>query len=574
MTCESLGFHGGILACDASCQFDAAGCLGRCGDSLVQLQFGETCDGANLQEKTCLSENYYGGTLSCTEACELDFTSCAEAGRCGDGVVQTAFLEACDGAELDGKTCETLGHTYGGVLTCSDTCRIDTTACEGFCGDGLADASYGEACDGLDFLGKSSCGDFGYFNPRVPDSLACDGTCNPVMEGCTNVLQWGSSAHDYASGIATDQNHNLIVAGDTVGNLQGTNAGLSDFVVVKLDSAGNTTWTRQWGNANVNSCNAIATDSAGNILVAGYTEGPTDGLSAIGSYDLYVAKLYPDSSLAWSVQTGTSSTDSAQGVAVDSPGNLYVAGYANGALDGNPYLGASDCVLIKYNTYGTRQWTRQWGSTGSETAMSVAVDGSGNVYVTGDTSGAMDGGNLGGTDVFLTKYNSDGTLLWTRQWGSAGSEYSYGVKTDGTGNVFVSGRTSGSLDGNASAGSYDAFVTKYNSSGTRLWTRQWGSSGSDGATRLDVDASGAVLVTGWVAGSLWGNPWLGGDDVFLSRYDTDGAHIATQQWGTSSGESGSAVTIDSTGEVYLVGHTQGTLAPSTGLGWDLFVLRK
>jgi len=573
-TCESLGFHGGILACDTSCQFDTTGCLGRCGDSTVQVQFGETCDGSNLQEKTCLTENYYAGTLACNEDCTLDFTSCAEAGRCGDGVVQTAYLEECDGVDFHGNTCESLGHTYGGVLTCTNACQIDITACEGFCGDGYADASNNEVCDGLDFLGKSTCGDFGFFNPRMPDSLACDGTCNPVIEGCTNFIQWGSSAHDYSSGIATDQNHNLILAGETVGSLEGTNAGLSDFVVVKLDPVGHTTWTRQWGNANLNSCNAIATDSAGNIIVAGYTEGSTDGSPALGSYDIYLAKLYPDSSLAWSVQTGTGSVDSAHGIAVDSFENLYVVGYVHGSLDGNPYLGGSDCVLIKYNTYGTRQWTRQWGSSGSENAMSVAIDGSGNVYITGDTNGAMDGGsNLGGTDVFLTKFNADGTLLWTRQWGSAGSEYSYGVKTDSAGDVFVSGRTSGTLDGNTSAGGYDAFVTKYNSSGTRLWTRQWGSSGSDGATRMAVDASGDVLVTGWAAGSFFGNPWFGGDDIFLTKYDTAGNHIATQQWGTSSGESGSAVTIDSTGEVYLVGHTQGTLAPSSGLGWDLFVLR-
>ena len=109
-----------------------------------------------------------------------------------------------------------------------------------------------------------------------------------------------------------------------------------------------------------------------------------------------------DSSI-WTVQLGTGTTDSAQGLSIDSQGNLYLAGYTSGDLQGNGNAGEEDLILVKYNSNGDRQWTRQLGSSGDDVAFASATDSSGNVYAAGYTEGGL-GGNthIGSFDLFLS----------------------------------------------------------------------------------------------------------------------------------------------------------------------------
>ena len=123
--------------------------------------------------------------------------------------------------------------------------------------------------------------------------------------------------------------------------------------------------------------------------------------------------------------------------------------------------------MVKYNSSGTKQWTKQLGSSSADYATGVAVDSSGNVYAAGYTNGDLDGSNAGGWDLFVVKYNSSGTKQWTQQLGSSGGDGAYGVAVDSSGNVYAAGTTKGALDGNTNAGSYDLFVVKYNSSGVK-----------------------------------------------------------------------------------------------------------
>jgi len=166
-------------------------------------------------------------------------------------------------------------------------------------------------------------------------------------------------------------------------------------------------------------------------------------------------------------QLGTSSSDSAFGVATDSSGNVYVAGQTQGGLDGNTSAGNYDLFVVKYNSSGTKQWTKQLGTSSKDNATGVATDSSGNVYVTGSTEGGMDGTNAGSSDLFVVKYNSSGTKQWTKQLGTSSNDYAKGVATDSSANVYVTGYTYGGLDGNTSAGSNDIFVVKYNSDGVK-----------------------------------------------------------------------------------------------------------
>ena len=126
------------------------------------------------------------------------------------------------------------------------------------------------------------------------------------------------------------------------------------------------------------------------------------------------------------------------------------------------------------------EWIRQLGTTSFDSGNGVSVDNNGNAYVTGYTGGSLDGNSaMGAGDIFLTKYDTSGTKLWTEQLGSARDDWSYDVSVDSNGNAYITGSTLGSLDGNTNAGSYDMFLTKYDTNGTKLWTEQLGSTSWD-----------------------------------------------------------------------------------------------
>ena len=170
---------------------------------------------------------------------------------------------------------------------------------------------------------------------------------------------------------------------------------------------------------------------------------------------------------SWTKQLGSSSNDDAFGVATDSSGNVYVTGATTGGLDCNTSAYGNDLFVVKYNSSGTKQWTKQLGTSSRDVANGVATDSSGNVYVTGDTTGGLDGNtSAGSNDLFVVKYNSSGTKQWTQQLGTSSNDNANGVATDSSGNVYVTGGTEGDLDG-TNAGSTDLFVVKYNSDGVK-----------------------------------------------------------------------------------------------------------
>jgi hypothetical protein len=215
-----------------------------------------------------------------------------------------------------------------------------------------------------------------------------------------------------------------------------------------------------------------------------------------------------------------------QSVATDASGNVYIGGYTTGGLDGNTLTGTSDFFITKYNSTGVKQYTRQLGVAGSSTnGYSVATDASGNVYVGGYTTGGLDGNTSTGVrDFFITKYDSRGTKVYTRQLGVAGSStYGYSLATDASGNVYVGGYTTGGLDGNTLTGTSDFSITKYDSSGAKLYTRQLGVAGRlTLGMSVATDASGNVYIGGYTYGGLDGNTLTGNRDFFITKYNSSG----------------------------------------------------
>jgi len=145
-----------------------------------------------------------------------------------------------------------------------------------------------------------------------------------------------------------------------------------------------------------------------------------------------------------------------------------VTGFTRGGLGGNTYSDSSDIFLVKYNSSGTKQWTKQLGTSSVEWGNGVTTDSSGNLYVTGYTWGGLDGNTSSGdSDIFLVKYNSSGTKQWTKQLGTSSVDKGRGVTTDSSDNIYVTGGTDGDLDGNTNSGSVDIFLVKYNSDGVK-----------------------------------------------------------------------------------------------------------
>ena len=314
----------------------------------------------------------------------------------------------------------------------------------------------------------------------TPPVISGSTITTPPNDNTPDIIITSSEAGTITYGGSCSSSTTSAIAGSITVTFNTLSDGIhADCTIKVTDSAGNVsntiditaftiniTWagTKQLGTSGEDVANGVATDSSGNVYVTGYTQGGLDGTNA-GSWDLFVVKYNSSGTKQWTKQLGTSNSDSATGVATDSSANVYVTGFTEGGLDGTN-AGSWDLFVVKYNSSGTKQWTKQLGTSGIDIANGVATDSSGNVYVTGYTQGGLDGTNAGGSDLFVVKYNSSGTKQWTKQLGTSGIDSTNGVATDSSGNVYVAGVTSGGLDG-TNAGSYDLFVVKYNSDGVK-----------------------------------------------------------------------------------------------------------
>ncbi|MEJ2668119.1 MAG: SBBP repeat-containing protein [Deinococcales bacterium] len=269
----------------------------------------------------------------------------------------------------------------------------------------------------------------------------------------------------------------------------------------------------------------------------------------------------------WLRQFGSGGTDFGEGIAVAEGGHVVVAGYTSGSLGGYPNAGLNDVFVARFDAQGTALWVRQLGTSAQDDGYDVAVDSAGNAFVVGRTYGAMPGqASAGLSDAFVAKYDVQGTLLWVRQFGTSAADEGHGVAADGVGNVFVVGNTAGAFPGQLSAGLADVFVAKYSSQGTQLWARQFGSSNGDFGTDVAVDGDGNALLAGSTYDALPGQTSAGGADAFLAKMDGQGGVLWVRQFGTSAGDGVDGVALGADGSTVVVGSTSGTLPGQVGAG--------
>jgi uncharacterized delta-60 repeat protein len=298
----------------------------------------------------------------------------------------------------------------------------------------------------------------------------------------SGVIQWqrtlSSANAEQGTGIALDSSANVYVCGRCLG--PGADEGI---FIAKYNTSGTLQWQRVLGDAAAAAIGfGIAVDSSGNAYITGATTN-----SSAGSYDISVSKYNTSGTLQWQRGLGGTGVDFGYGAAVDSSGNAYIAGYSN-------ISGSAQLIIAKYDTSGTIQWQRQLGSAGVDVGNAVAVDSSGNVYATGYT----DSTGAGVYDAVITKYDTSGTIQWQRVLGSANYEQGTGIAVDSSGNVYVTGYTTISA-------TEAILIAKYNSSGTIQWQRTLNGSGNEQGSSIKVDNLDNYYITGRTATGTSGN---------------------------------------------------------------------
>jgi hypothetical protein len=392
----------------------------------------------------------------------------------------------------------------------------------------------------------------------------------------TAYTQFGTSGYDFPRGIATDSIGNIYVPGLTGGSFPGyTNSGSYDAYIAKYSASGTQIWMRQFGTSGNDSAEGVEIDSSGNIYLSGCTGGSLPGNSNLGNEDAYIAKYDTNGNQLWVRQFGTFSGDRAYKISIDNSSNLYLSGMTFGTLPGNSSAGNLDAYVAKYDTNGNQLWIRQFGSPGSDEISGISTDSSGNAYVAGFTYSSLPGNSLlGEQDAYVAKYDTNGNRLWIRQFGTTNDDRAWGISTDSSGNVYVSGETWGTLSSNTSSGSLDAYIAKYDTNGNPVWIRQFGTSNADYISGASTDSSGNIYVTGYTYGAFSGYSNAGGLDAYVAKYDTNGNRLWVRQFGTSSDDYGNAVAPKIADVVYASGFTYGSLPGNSNAGQsDTFLVR-
>ena len=384
------------------------------------------------------------------------------------------------------------------------------------------------------------------------DSYSGDEDFLTIKYNSSGIQQWVQTYNssldstDEASAIAVDNVGNVYVTGSSIGNEWGD----LDWVTIKYNSAGIEQWLHRYAPLGSGEPTSIAADKSGFVYVSGGTDNTENGWLQFTTikYDAAGVPMWITSEpfIGWKVAA----------MKVDISGNVYVTGPGwLGSLCGDDY----NYVTIKYNPSGVKQWESFYNGLtdcSDDESKSIALDGLGNVYVTGSSEGSKYGDN----DFLTVKYDSYGNQVWTARYDGPDSlsDDAYSIAVDSSENVFVTGRS------NAIATGYDYATIKYNSSGVQKWVQRYdGPSNNDDIPHdLVLDALGNVYVTGQ------SQQWL--NDYVTIKYNFSGVQQWLQRYnGPSSGEDiAVSVKVSSSGNVFVSGTSFGS-----GTGMDYATIK-
>ncbi len=398
----------------------------------------------------------------------------------------------------------------------------------------------------------------------------------------------GTSVISTGEAVASDEHGNSYVTGTFFGKCTFGDAALSadgrDIYIVKYDPQGNVLWARSAGGKADDFGNTLALDRDGNCYVGGSFALKIifgkDTLTAKGMHDLFIAKYNPKGDVLWAKSAGGYYEDHAMTLSLDKKGNCYVAGYFKDTLHFTPEvmiigkrISTYDMFLAKYDSKGNLQWAKTLGGSSYQTqneGLSIATDPAGMSYLTGfyQSEAEFDSKkftNHGTYALFVTKYDSDGKMVWIKTAGNDGSAViGKGIALDKKGNCYVTGTLTSSavfdtITGiSKNLGFPDMFLAKYNPSGDVIWLRTSAGFGTKNPYAAAVDAEGNPYVFGTFRDTAsFGKITLSGsgtENIFLVKYNTSGE----AEWGKQVGRHGmilgKSLGIDKAGNVVMTGN--------------------
>jgi len=448
----------------------------------------------------------------------------------------------------------------------------------------------------------------------------------------TAVSVFGGVGNEFSESTVVDSTGNIYTTGrfastvdfdPGVGTSNLTSAGSSDVFVSKLDASGNLLWAKSFGAAAADAGLSIAVDSTGNVYTTGFFASTVDfdpgagttNLTTAGSSDVFISKLDASGNLVFAKRFGGGISDLGYSIAVDSTGNIYTTGFFQDTVDFDPSAGTtnlttaglSDIFISKLDASGNLVFAKRFGAAEADAGRSIALDSTGNIYTAGyfeqtvdfdPSAGTTNLTSAGRSDVFVSKLDSSGNLVFAKRFGAAETDVGLSVAVDSTGNVYTTGYFEQTVDFDPGAGTTDlttgggsdVFVSKLDASGNLVFAKRFGGSNDDGGISISVDSNGNIHTTGYFEERVDFDPGAGtsnltsagGTDVFVSKIDSSGNLLLAKSFGGTANDVGRSITFDSTGNIYTTGEFAGTVDfdPGTGTtnlisagGNDVFILR-
>lgn len=355
-------------------------------------------------------------------------------------------------------------------------------------------------------------------------------------------------------------------------------------ITIYAQPAPDWTWALGAGGTGLDEGFSINTDNNGNIYLCGYYEGTADfgpySITSLGDYDIFIAKMDTDGNWVWVRSAGGTGIDYSYDFVTDSSGNSFVTGYysgtANFGTDALTSAGSLDICVFKLDTDGNWQWAIRAGGTGYDSGQSIALDDSGNCYVTGSYAIAADFGSyhldgFGNTDIYVAKLSPAGNWLWAVRAGGSGQDHGYGIAADGSGNCYIIGyfnlTAAFGMTDLQSSGSRDIVTAKLDTNGVWQWARRSGGNDTDIGYGIALDNSGNCYFTGtFKTTSLFGTTSIasnGGNDIFIAKMNSAGDWQWALGAGASSSDYGYDIRVDASGNSFVTGYFDETVSFGT-----------
>lgn len=475
---------------------------------------------------------------------------------------------------------------------------------------------------------------FGILPASLIQPVYADSLASPLFASGDFVWakNMGGTGGDFGSLVTVDSSGNIYTTGafqgtadfdPGPGTFNLTSAGGDDFFVSKSDNSGNLVWAKNVGGNSAEAGSGIAVDVDGNVYTTGYYQVIVDfdpgagifELTPQGRTDVFVLKLDSGGNFVWAKSMGGTGTEFGNGLVLDSSSNVYTTGSFQDIADFDPSAnilnlvsaGATDIFLSKLDRNGNFVWAKSMNGTNGEFGVSIGVDSSDNIYTTGLFFGTVDFDPDAGTfelisaglgDIFVSKLNSNGNLVWAKSMGGSFDDQGIGIAIDSSGNVYTTGYFIVNADFDPGAGTFNLtsagpaniFVSKLDNSGNFVWAKSIGGTSDGFGLSIAVDSSRNVYTTGYFQDTTDFDPGAGVTnlttsglaDIFISKLDINGDFVWAKTIGGIGYDFGIGITMDTNDNLYTTGSFEETAdfdpgpttanLTSTG-GGDIFITK-